>query len=107
MSNDPKKMKSYRDLIYAGVAADIFYAEKGITEKLRNIPSIPLESDGSLKPFITGNYISRFRICKGKMEVSIVLEWFNQDQENPYYEILPLSNGNKYIKFAIDEVDQI
>lgn len=107
MFNHAKKMKSYRDLIYAGISSDIFYADKGITEKLRNIPAIPLDPDWSLKPFISGNYISRFRICKGEKEVSVVLEWFNQFEENPYYEILPLVYAADYARFAIDEVDEI
>lgn len=102
-----KRFKSYTDVITASIALDIFYNDKGITEKLRNIPAIPLESDWSLKPFISGNYISRFRISKGEKLVSIVLKWFNELEENLYYEVLPLGIEADYVKFAIDDVEAI
>lgn len=102
-----KRFKSYIDVITASIALDIFYNDKGITEKLRNIPAIPLESDWSLKPFISGSYISRFRICKGEKQVSVVLKWFNEFKENPCYEVFPLGSESDYMKFAIYDVEAI
>ena len=106
-----KEINTIHELYYAGIAMDYFYERNNITPKIEELPAIPMESTWSLRPFICGLYINRFRIIEGTKVVSVVLKWFNSyyDSFVPRYDIIPLGkfNNEDFSTERCFEIDQV
>lgn len=101
-----KEIETLRDLMYAGTAIDYFYEKKYITPKIELLPPIPMESSWSLRPFICGYHINRFRIIEGDKVVSVVLTHDNLTEL--YYDVLPLKKLESQEKrFSVEDVNEL
>lgn len=103
---DREKIGTIREIRYAGTSLDWLYQKNDITPQIEQLPPIPLESTWSLRPFICGYHINRFRIVEGNKVISVVLTHDNLTEL--YYDVLPLKKSETEEKrFSVEDVQEL